>query len=55
MLHGTYGSLFNSSLTYDKFVDLVPVKPLIEVETTINGYYDQHLMALFNKIKPFSC
>lgn len=52
MLKGTSATLFNSGLTYTEVVDLVPVKPLIEVESTINGYYDQYLPVLFNKIKP---
>jgi pyrroline-5-carboxylate reductase len=51
MLNGTSGTLFNSGLTYADVVDLIPVKPLIEVESTINGYYDQYLTALYNKIK----
>jgi pyrroline-5-carboxylate reductase len=51
MLSGTSETLFNSGLTYNEVVDLVPVKPLGEVETTITGYYDQYLTALFNKIK----
>jgi pyrroline-5-carboxylate reductase len=51
MLNGTSETLFKSGLSYAEVVDLVPVKPLNEVESTINGYYDQYLTALFNKIK----
>ncbi|MEI7983716.1 MAG: NAD(P)-binding domain-containing protein [Bacteroidota bacterium] len=51
MLNGTSETLYNSGLTYAEVVDLVPVKPLGEVESTIIGYYDQYLNALFNKIK----
>lgn len=51
MLNGTSETLFNSGLTYTEVVDLVPVKPLNEVEPTIIGFYDQYLTALFNKIK----
>ena len=51
MLNGTSETLFNSGLTYAEVVDLVPVKPLGEVESIINGYYDQYLTALFQKIK----
>jgi pyrroline-5-carboxylate reductase len=52
MLDGTSETLFNSRLTYAEVVDLVPVKPLLEVESTISGFYDQYLTVLFNKIKP---
>ncbi|MCX6266102.1 MAG: NAD(P)-binding domain-containing protein [Bacteroidetes bacterium] len=51
MLNGTAETLFNSGLSYEEVVDLVPVKPLGEVESTIIGYYEQYLSALFNKIK----
>ena len=52
MLNGTSATLFNSGLTYSEVVDLVPVKPLNEVASIINGYYDEYLPVLFNKIKP---
>ena len=52
MLWGTAETLFNSGLTYAEVVDLVPVKPIGEVENNIVGYYDQYLKGLFNKIKP---
>jgi hypothetical protein len=32
--------------------DLIPVKPMSEVEETIKGYYDQYLTGIYNKIKP---
>jgi hypothetical protein len=32
--------------------DLVPVKPMAEVEEIIKGYYDQYLNGIYNKIKP---
>jgi pyrroline-5-carboxylate reductase len=51
MLDGTCKTLFNSGLSYSDVVDLVPVKPLGEVESTITAYYDQYLTALYNKIK----
>jgi len=51
MLNGTSETLFKSGLSYAEVVDLVPVKPLNEVESTINGYYEQYLTVLFNKIK----
>lgn len=52
MLSGTTETLFNSELSYTEVADLVPIKPLGEVEETIKGYYDQYLTGLFNKIKP---
>lgn len=52
MLCGTTETLFNPNLSYSEVADLVPVKPLGEVEETIKGYYDQYLTAIFNKIKP---
>ena len=51
MLNGTSETLFKSGLSYAEVVDLVPVKPLKEVESTIIGYYEEYLTALFNKIK----
>jgi pyrroline-5-carboxylate reductase len=51
MLNGTSETLFKSGLSYAEVADLVPVKPLMEVELTINGYYEEYLTALFNKIK----
>ena len=52
MLCGTTETLFYSKLSYEEVVDLVPIKPLGEVEETIKGYYDQYLTGLYNKIKP---
>lgn len=52
MLWGTTETLFNSGLTYTEVADLVPVKPMAEVEETIKGYYDQYLNGIYNKIKP---
>jgi pyrroline-5-carboxylate reductase len=52
MLWGTTETLFKSGLSYGEVTDLVPVKPLGEVEETIKGYYDQYLTGIFNKIRP---
>jgi pyrroline-5-carboxylate reductase len=52
MLWGTTETLFNSGLTYSEVADLVPVKPLGEVEEIIKGYYRENLNAIYNKIKP---
>lgn len=52
MLWGTTETLFNSGLTFNEVNDLVPVKPMSEVEETIKGYYDQYLTGIYTKIKP---
>jgi len=52
MLWGTTETLFKSGMTYEEVADLVPVKPMGEVEETIKGFYDQYLTGIFNKIKP---
>ncbi|MFA6400360.1 MAG: NAD(P)-binding domain-containing protein [Salinivirgaceae bacterium] len=52
MLAGTTETLFHSGLSFNEVVDLVPVKPMAEVEETIKGYYDQYLTGVYNKIKP---
>jgi len=52
MLWGTTETLFKSGLSYNEVVDLVPVKPMGEVEEIIKGYYDQYLNGIYNKIKP---
>ncbi len=52
MLWGTTETLYKSGLSYSEVVDLIPVKPLGEMEETIKGYYDQYLTGIYNKIKP---
>jgi pyrroline-5-carboxylate reductase len=52
MLNGTSETLFNSGLPYQEVADLVPAKPLSEVEETIKNNYEQYLTGIFNKIKP---
>ena len=52
MLWGTAETLFNSGLTYDEVIDLVPVKPMAEHENTIKDYYRTCLNGLYQKIKP---
>lgn len=51
MLWGTAETLFKSGLSYDEVVNLVPVKPLGEVEDTIKDFYDKYLNGIYNKIK----
>ena len=52
MLWGTTETLFNSGLTYSEVVNLVPVKPMGEVEEVVKGYFDQYLTGIYQKIKP---
>jgi pyrroline-5-carboxylate reductase len=52
MLYTTSLTLYKSGLPYKEVADLVPVKPLAEVEETIKGYYDLYLNGIYNKIKP---
>lgn len=52
MLHGTTETLFNSGLTYDQVIDLVPVRPIAESEKYIKDIYSEKLISIYNKIKP---
>jgi pyrroline-5-carboxylate reductase len=52
MVWGTTETLFNSGLNYDKVVDLVPVKPMAEHESTIKEFYRNCLNGIYQKIKP---
>jgi pyrroline-5-carboxylate reductase len=44
--------LYNSGLTADEVIDLIPVKPIGEYESQITGIYNMKLPGLFEKIKP---
>ncbi len=52
MLWDTTITLFSSGMTFQDVDDLVPVKPMKEVEETIKGYYDKFLGEIYQKIKP---
>ena len=52
MMEGSLETLFQSELSYEEVVDLVPVKPLGPVEEQIIAYYDEYLIPLYHKIKP---
>lgn len=43
---------FNSGLTPDEVIDLIPVKPIGEYEESIRDMYRDKLLSLFQKIKP---
>lgn len=50
MMSGALDTMFNSGLTFDEVVDLVPVKPLADVETDIKNMYTQRLTAVNERI-----
>jgi pyrroline-5-carboxylate reductase len=52
MIDGTIQTLFNSGLSYEQVVDLVPVKPMSDYENTIKEYYRNNLNTIYQKIKP---
>ncbi len=43
---------YNSGLSNDEVIDLIPVKPISEHEAQISEIYQTKLMGLFQKIKP---
>jgi pyrroline-5-carboxylate reductase len=51
MVNGTLYTLFNSGLTFEEVLDLIPVKPLGENEETIKEIYNKNLRNLFAKLK----
>jgi pyrroline-5-carboxylate reductase len=52
MVCGAARTLVESGLTPDEVMDLVPVKPLAEMEPQVLELYRARLPALFQKIKP---
>ena len=44
--------MFNSDLSPEQVMDLIPVKPIGENQTQISEIYQSKLMGLFEKIKP---
>ncbi len=51
MLNGAAKTMYESGLTPAEVMDLVPVRPLAEEETTIKGFYQDRLNALYKKLK----
>jgi len=51
MVAGTLSTLFESGMSADEVMDLIPVKPLGEEETTILDIYRSKLEPLYNKLK----
>jgi pyrroline-5-carboxylate reductase len=52
MVCGTARTLLESGLTPAEVMDLVPVKPLVEMEAQVSELYRTRLPALHQKIKP---
>lgn len=52
MVCGGTRTLLESGLTPAEVIDLIPVKPLAEMEQQINEFYRTRLPALYEKIKP---
>jgi|YNPNPStandDraft_1061719.scaffolds.fasta_scaffold02219_12 pyrroline-5-carboxylate reductase len=55
MLSGSIELLFNSGLEAQKVMDIVPIKPLTELEFTITDAFRQKLGTLYKKLKEASC
>jgi len=55
MLKGSIELLFNSGLEAQKVMDIVPIKPLNELEPTIIEAFQQKLSVLYEKLKKASC
>jgi pyrroline-5-carboxylate reductase len=52
MISGAASTLLDSGLPPAQVMDLVPVKPLAEMESSVTELYKTRLPALFQKIKP---
>lgn len=52
MVNASSKTMFESSLSKDEVIDLIPVKPIGEHEAEIIKLYDEKLNGLFQKIKP---
>lgn len=51
MLIGAVNTMFESGLSPAEVMNLIPVKPLVEEETVIKGFYQNRLTTLYNKLK----
>jgi pyrroline-5-carboxylate reductase len=51
-LHAAIDLMFASNLDYETMSDLIPVKPLANVEKQINESITEQLLSLYQKIKP---
>jgi pyrroline-5-carboxylate reductase len=51
MVKGAVETMFESGLSIEEVIDLVPVKPLADDESTINNMYKTKLETLYTKLK----
>jgi pyrroline-5-carboxylate reductase len=51
MIHGAEKTLFESGLSADVVLDLIPLKPLKDDEQIIQDIYTARLHALYSKLK----
>jgi len=51
MLNGAVQTYFASGLTPDQVIDLIPVKPMVEDESTIKTAMETRLTALYQKLR----
>jgi pyrroline-5-carboxylate reductase len=51
MIHGAEQTLFESGLSPDVVMDLIPSKPLKDDEQTIQAFYTARLQTLYSKLK----
>ncbi len=51
MIDGAIKTLFDSGLSYDDVIDLIPVKPIGEHEIAIKDFYETKLRGLYQKLK----
>jgi hypothetical protein len=52
MVEGALATLFDSGLTPQGTMDLVPVKPLVDLEPSVTAAFRTALPALHAKIRP---
>ena len=52
MVCGSTRTLLESGLTPAEVMDLIPVKPLAEMEKNVAEMYQTRLPAIYQKIKP---
>ena len=52
MLTGAWTTMTKSGLTSTEVMDLIPVKPLSDMEASVAEMYCTHLPALFREIQP---
>lgn len=51
MLSGSIDTYFDSGMTADEVMDLIPVKPFADKESEIEQIYDEKINAIYSKIK----